>query len=583
MSEECLPEAHGRVRLIFGIDAFPSLGLPAVPGVIDVRVPLTAKLALSCGDEGLRRSAEWGALSLDDHRSLRAELDVCWSQFLDGAGGDDHFSRFHFDLWQVNVLYLRLFLRRVLAETRPVSVSIPSMEVASLADCRDDGARARWVMQKVIEEETQGIDARTTFGVDEAPLAPHVRWREAPWARRVRRSVALRRARRALCGSRRLTGFARRRAVLLIAQRAKVAEIRRLHTSAGRPILIPYELLGTLYPPDGEPDGSGADFSGQACESQLWGWLRTEASFVRASASLAKAVVESRPRAVMTDAEHDVRIRNLLVACVQAEIPVAVVPEGAVAHVGNQSEFVGQLRFDSPGIEYFSRNVKEAAVRVTSGASPERVHVSGYLGDTRRPGWRRTVKGALLEHSLGSARRGKKVADLVVGLSLDTLFSGILIQRPADTPHLEALAANMQLLHALSDSGIRVLVSPRQAVVGRAVAERFPMANVDIAIHRPWQWVAKQATAMIVMNTSIAWESLALGVPVILVRVGGVESASEATLSDTPGDWVTVAESLGDVVSAVRRIARLRANGRFLGPPPVRSMPDHVAKWLNSL
>lgn len=94
MSEESPSDSCDRTRLIFGIDSFSSLELPALPGVIDVRVPLSVKLALWSEEEDLRRSAEWGALSLDDHRLLRADLDQCWSQFLDGSRGEESFCRF---------------------------------------------------------------------------------------------------------------------------------------------------------------------------------------------------------------------------------------------------------------------------------------------------------------------------------------------------------------------------------------------------------------------------------------------------------------------------------------------------------
>lgn len=572
--------------LVFGIDCFPdSLCTSENQGWI--QVPLTLMLALQCAQDP-RLEETWTSLTLADHFEMHSELRVDWQRFQDFTEYTNEDGLFEFEFWGTHVLYLRRVTKRLLARHNPPRVILPEYGPERFSDCTSDEERLRWLTAQIVRTETEGVPRQFFDCSHLEEIAPHRRLRRALHA--VRRLIAQARQQRALGLTRRRIGkgHSRRRlkrkpTVFVLAQPTKATEI--LRSSQGRKSLcfIPYHHLETLYPSTSLDFLHVSVLGPQSYEEQLWAWLARRLSAKHACLNLEQDILANSPDALITDARHDIKVRALVRACASRGIPVAIIPEGAAVGVHEHADFWESLRLIVPGVTYFSLNGEEAKLFVRLGASASSTYVTGYLGDTFRPSRRRRLEGTWTDwRARRLVRRSRREGSPVVGVTLDLVASARLMSLPGQTPALQSLLDYQRLLTHLSQAGFSVLVTARDPLVASLFRKHLPRANVEFLSATPWQWTARQSHVMISWLSSVAWETAALGVPVVVPRFGDVPSIAEVTLRGSHSDRVTVTCDMRHLLDEVDRVTRRR--GATVGPEGAEEMcrRDIVSAWIDS-
>ena len=89
-------------------------------------------------------------------------------------------------------------------------------------------------------------------------------------------------------------------------------------------------------------------------------------------------------------------------------------------------------------------------------------------------------------------------------------------------------------------------------------------------------------------DSSIGWQSLSGGKPVLVWNFENYPSFTEVTLDGIPDYWVEVVRSIGELDTKItallsrHRAESLRSGADGFLPPPVFSRPDMIRAWTRN-
>jgi hypothetical protein len=146
----------------------------------------------------------------------------------------------------------------------------------------------------------------------------------------------------------------------------------------------------------------------------------------------------------------------------------------------------------------------------------------------------------------------------------------------------------VQIVDGLLRMGYLVLAKTRDPEVTRYLQGRFGGRSAMFTDSIPWQILADRSDIVMARDSSIGWQSLSGGKPVLVWNFEDYPSFTEVTLDGIPDYWVGVVRSIGELdVEITALLARHReeslrsgVDGRLL--PPVLSRPDVIRDWIHN-
>lgn len=585
----------GNRCVVFSVDELPPHGVHEYQ-------PCTL-VALSVRSYALTQTSSWRDLvwvapaSYSDQISLRVELQQLWKRCLAQLGPDAEYHRWEFSWIFSNLLFWRQTIRNALSELQPTTVVIP--EHPSLSDDRIECFEEFfiWLAHRVLSEETR--DHAPTFhryrppgSSPEGPsvVAPSVRlgfgelvrwirlWKE--WGRK-----ALQWSRK--CVGAQWLGARSQSGVVVVAQKGKVAALlaaapRRLvdymtYEEFDREIASGGQSILHLQLPSGTSSTDGA-----------WKALAALISTRRRASASVQKFISRGWRALITDAQHDPRIREIIAEGAVQGKKIAVVPEGAVSYSGRWKDFAGTLVFaEHPDLTRFVLSAADARSWSSDKSAQTRVTVSGYLGDTKPEGKVRTY----LYSGWIRRLRDQVTTDeeqVVALLSLDSFFTPFEVPRLGMIGESEILEHSTQILDALTSDNIVVFAKGRDPRILGILEQRFAGKPVIWTSTLPWNRLVSFSDVTVVRDSSIGWESLTLRKPVVVWNFSDLPSLGETTLEGMHPDWVRFATSPALVAHDVRQLADAHRNwseerltASYSQLPLAQSDPSAVLSWLS--
>jgi len=291
---------------------------------------------------------------------------------------------------------------------------------------------------------------------------------------------------------------------------------------------------------------------------------------------------------LITDAGHDPQINSLVDRGIQAGKRVAVVPEGATSYVGRLERFGGQsIHYHNTRVTRFVLDAATEQYWIRAGTPASRIHVSGYLGSDRPvAGRRQSINSLLLDASIRRLPANEK--NVTVTLSFDAFFWFNEIARFGFPSTSLLLYRHLQVLEKLLDLGYRVLVKTRDSQVTRYLQGRFEGRSATFTDAIPWQILADKSDIVMARDSSIGWQSLSGGKPVLAWNFEDLPSLIEVTLNGISDYWVSVVRSIDEVDFKITElIERHREESARSGvdgclSPPVFSRPDMIREWIKN-
>ncbi len=176
---------------------------------------------------------------------------------------------------------------------------------------------------------------------------------------------------------------------------------------------------------------------------------------------------------------------------------------------------------------------------------------------------------------------------MTVLLSFDGFFLFHELVRfgvPCNSLYLHQL---LEVLEGMLDLGYRVLVKTRDSEVTRYLQGKFVGRSAMFTNSIPWQILADRSDIVMARDSSIGWQSLSGGRPVLMWNFDDYPSFIEVTLDGIPDYWVGVVRSIDDLDSSIMTLitrhleesSRSGVEGRLL--PPVISRPDAIRDWIH--
>lgn len=178
--------------------------------------------------------------------------------------------------------------------------------------------------------------------------------------------------------------------------------------------------------------------------------------------------------------------------------------------------------------------------------------------------------------------------NVTVTLSFDAFFWFNEISRFGSPTNSLLLHRHLQVLEKLLDLGYRVLVKTRDSQMTEYLQGRFKGLSATFTDSIPWQILADRSDIVMARDSSIGWQSLSGGKPVLAWNFEDYPSLIEVTLDGVPDYWVSVVRSIDEVDSEITNLlARHREESFQSGvdgclPSPVFSRPDIVREWINN-
>ena len=291
---------------------------------------------------------------------------------------------------------------------------------------------------------------------------------------------------------------------------------------------------------------------------------------------------------LVTDAQHMPLMRELVNGALEIGKPVAVVPEGAISYVGFQERFGGTSIFIADcRITRFVLDDAQQDYWLRLGVPPSRIHVSGFLGDDPP----RFVKMARLPSVfLGPSMRTLKSRDIsyTVMITLDSSLEGKLLGHFGMPVRSATLHNLVLIIDELIARGYRVLGKTRDKEFTDYLKRRYQGRPAFFTTYIPWYVLAERADLVLSRDSSIGWQSVERGTPVLVWNFSDYPSFIEVTLDPIPDYWMGVARSVGELDVAIKdlltrhneAILAFGTNGALV--PPVKSRPDVVKNWIEA-
>ena len=605
-------DSHGHFRqVVFGINAFPASH--STPNKPTIFVPLLPRLSHEHSGDSLELYFPAQHLIANDHHELNRELAECWRNATvqhDNGGIRDY--EYEFTVLFSNLLLWRWAIRHTLMKFRPTSVLLPSR--CSNNSCITDSAHEirNWMHYQVLHEETRHLtihyfeedesqrhETRSRRSVGEVTnLALENSFRVISKLHylmvRLRHTTRLARRHRGQRTRRNGVGRAvaghrnpKRPRILLIAQFGKIEALLRIGLSRSEIAFMSYLEFerSTSGEQASQLDKVTLD-SGLGAEQGLLQYLRWK--ITTGKASRLDDLANADWQVLITDAQHHPSIRRLVDKSLDLGKAVAAVPEGAISYVEDLREYGGTSLFiHDKRITRFVLDDAQKSDWVARGYPPSEIHVSGYLGDTRSHGRVETTLASLLLKMMIRLLPHRQTKSTVL-LTFDVFLSDLEIARFGGICQSDALERLTQIVKVLLDSGFLVLAKGRDRELTRQLQRQFHGQAVLFTSDVPWQILAHQSDAVLTRDSSVGWESLALGKPVAIWNFSDFRSFGEVTMQDFPPEWVRVVRdteslnaSLLDLISAHSKLPVLPgvADERH---PPVRISSQVVRTWLDA-
>jgi hypothetical protein len=598
---------------VFAVDRFPA-GLAGAD--VPVLVPLSIAATLDAGRLGAPLHIPGLGIRWEDHVRLQAELDELWSVFSRGASDmPAPVSQYEFGVLHSIRLSTQFIVRRALSDLRPQRVWLPVNRASGDMPIGSRDAMYEWVVHRVLQEETESHSRvqypSTPSGQRQSsPDATLQDWRRTLISRSkgitrdLLKATSGRRHRQIpitapgpagepadLGNSKRDShGRSGRRSVLVLAQPGKAKGLLDTRIRGCRMWFLDYQDFEAALSGGGGRALLSADAMDQlGAETGINDYLAMGATRLADRVAWLRSLADLDWDVLITDAQHDPAVRLLARMAIQDQRSAAVIPEGAISYVGELERFGGAALFDEN--EELTRFVLDRAQRdywLSRGTRPERIHVSGFLGNTYGPApAKRILESRRLRRALG--RLPLATSKSTVLLSFDAIPTVYELPRFGQPTSNEVWLGLNETLAQLANAGHRVLVKTRDAGLSRELREAYSTQAVLVSDSVPWQVLADEADVIVTRDSSIGWESVARGKPVVVWNFAGYPSFTEVTLRDEANDWMKVARTPSAVPPMVEELLLTqRGPGGWrkdgtAADAPVRGCPEVVATWVEGL
>ncbi len=597
--------------VVFGVKSFPDLLAPFEENA--VLVAMTPRLSVTPLPPSTELFTPTDFVTINVHHSLQDELDTLWSSAESQSKENSISNHKHeFGVLFSSLLLWRWLIRHTLQTLTPRHLMIPAQCVATTRTVASREEIWEWTLYQLLEEETRHIARDYFTEVNGSPLTGNNRSSyslivhnfadfTARVIRQVRefllfKSLSLKFTdfRTRLTWWERLLGALRRsrghqvQNVLVIGQLNKVRMILKYRSSGVRMGYLSYSQFEKIVYPKNRQKSLGISPSpGHSAQVALLSYFQSEVARSNDSQEALGHLLNGNWSTLVTDGQHHPEIRSLIDLGIEAGKSVAIVPEGAISYVGIQERF-GPVNFhDNPLAMRFVLDEAQREYWRRAGTLDGNINVSGYFGgdspSTRR---QRSVESSLLEYCLRRLPGSEK--DVTVMLSCD----GFFWTREYATPGTQCMSVTLHQLVQIVDEllllGYRVLASTRDNEVKSYMQNKFVGRSIMFTTYIPWEVLAEKSDFVMARDSSIGWQSLAGGKPVLMWSFGNLPSCMEVTLSSLPDYWVGVVRSISDLDTEIaallarHRAESLRSGIRGVLPPPVINRTNSVLEWISN-
>ncbi len=597
--------------VVFGVKSFPDSR--DVLGEDAVLVPMTSRLSVVPLPSSAVLFTPTHFITSDVQLRLQDELDTLWRSVecqFEGSAALNH--EYEFVVVFSNMLLWRWLIRHTIKTLKPIRILVPSRCVENNRTVTSRDEILEWVLYRVLEEETRQVERGYFTEVDSSIFAQSETRSLALFAQKFAGFTArvIKQARKFFLvrtlplGSADLSGKVSYRGrafgalherhsnqvqnVLVIAQLGKVRSILESRSTGIRIGYLSYDQFEELVSPaDGYKPRETALSPALSAQSALLAYFRSLVERSEISQEPIERLLRGNWSILVTDAEHHPQIRALMERCIQVGKRVATVPEGAISYVGYMERFGGSLNYDNSHVTRFVLDEAKREYWIRAGTPASRIHVSGYLGSDRpSAGRRRSVESFLLDSCIQGLPTGER--DVTVMLSFDGFFWLHEIVR-FGSPCISLITNQLlQIVDELLELGYLVLAKTRDPEVTRYLQSRYAGRSAMFTHSIPWEILADRSDIVMTRDSSIGWQSLSGGKPVLLWNFEDYPGFAEVTLDGIPNHWVSVVQAIDDLDESITAlIARHReeslrsgVDGRLL--PPVVSRPGVIRDWINN-
>ena len=606
-----MSEASGP-RVVFGVKSFPD-SLAAF-GENAVLVAMTARLSVAPLPPLTELFIPTDFVTLEVHRSLQDESDTLWSA-VEGQFEESSILtyKYEFNILFSNLLMWRWLIRHTIQTLSPRHLTIPAQCTESTRTVASRGELGEWTLYQVLEEETRHLPRDYFTEVDKSPVTG-IKRRSYSLFRHQTAELII----RTLNKARKLVQVLRNRSeysdflrrvsfrdgakdvvhkrnnnqaqnVLIIAQLNKVGSLLTSRSKGIRMGYLSYGQFEELVSPKNGPKPRDTILtSALNAQTNVLNYFNSLIEHSEIFREPIERLLRGNWSILITDAGHDPRINSLIDRGVQVGKRVAVVPEGAISHEGELEKFGGQLvHYHNSHVTRFVLDEATEQYWIRAGTPAGRIHVSGYLGSDRPvAGRRQSVSSLLLDLSIRRLPTSEK--SVTVTLSIDAFFTFNEVGQFGSPCWSLILRQLLQVVEELLNLGYTVLASTRDSQVTRYLQDRFEGCSATFTDSIPWQILADRSDIIMARDSSIGWQSLSGGKPVLVWNFDDYPSFIEVTLDGIPDHWVSVVRSIDELDAEITNLlARhqeesLRSGGDVRLPPPVFSRPDMIREWINN-
>jgi hypothetical protein len=548
------------------------------------------------------------------HHSLQDESDTLWSavesQFKERSILT---HKYEFNILFSNLLMWRWLIRHTIQTLNPRQVLIPTGCIQSIRTVASRDEVWEWTLYQLLEEETRHLPRDYFTEVDKSPVTGNkkrsfslflLKTAGLSMSTRIkaRKLVKVLRARSEYSDFRGRVSFRdvakhlnykrinnQVQNVLVIAQLGKVQSLLAFRSTGIRVIYLSYtQFEGLISPKNGPKPRETILASELNAQTNALNYFNSLVAHSEIFREPIERLLRGNWSILITDAGHNPQINSLVDRGIQVGKRAAYVPEGATSYVEELEKFGGQSVYYHNSRS--TRFVLDAAMEqywVRAGTPSSRIHVSGYLGSDRpAAGRRQSVSSLLLDASIRRLPTRKK--NVTVTLSFDAFFTFVEIAQFGFPGSSLVLHRLLQILGELLDLGYRVLVKTRDPQVTRYLQGKFVGRSAMFTSSIPWQILADRSDIVMARDSSIGWQSLSGGKPVLVWNFEDYSSMIEVTLAGIPDYWVSVVRSIDQLDAKItnllarHREESLRSGADGFLPPPVFSRPDMIHDWIHS-
>jgi hypothetical protein len=599
-------------RVVFGVKSWPDS--PAAFGENAVLVAMTARLSVAPLPPLTELFTPTHFVTSKIHHSLQDESDTLWSAVESQFKENSILThKYEFNILFSNLLMWRWLIRHTIQTLNPRQVLIPTGCTQTIRTVASLDEVWEWTLYQLLEEETRHVARDYFTEVSSRPLTGNkprsyslfrhklveLTVRTINKALKLIQSLRNRSEYSNFLGRVSYRDVAKRinykrinnqvQNVLVIAQLAKVQSLIAFRSTGVRVSYLSYtQFEGLISPKNGPKPRETILTSELNAQTNALNYFNSSVAHSEIFREPIERLLRGNWSILMTDAGHNPQINSLVDRGIQVGKRVAYVPEGATSYVEEFEKFGGQsVHYHNSRATRFVLDAAMEQYWVRAGTPSSRIHVSGYLGSDRpAAGRRQSVSSLLLDASIRRLPTSKK--KVTVTLSFDAFFMFIEIGQFGFPGSSLVLHRLLQILGELLDLGYRVLVKTRDSQVTQYLQCRFKGRSAMFTDSIPWHLLAVRSDIVIARDSSIGWQSLSGGKPVLVWNFEDYSSMIEVTLAGIPDYWVSVVRSVDGLDAEITNLlARHReeslrsgADGRLL--PPVFSRPDMIYEWINN-